>query len=156
MVQLHLELQISEKITLLSDKQPKLKETQKQSDEDEFWSDFSDNDFQVDNQLESDQIEIFYNLQTWISSNLDIDFAKLFQRFEKDQHSNLISCTAFMEVLLASGYEFCVDSLEAQTDLMCLIRAISCTQVQNLLSMPVKQHKQSAFQKTEVGFINYR
>jgi hypothetical protein len=60
-----------------------------------------------------------------------------------------------LEVLLASGYEFCIDSLEAQTDLMCLIRAISCTQVQNLLNLPLK-HKESAFKKTEVGFINFR
>ena len=92
-------------------------------------------------------------MQTWLTSNNDIDFAKIFQPFAKD---NLVSCRSFYEVLLATGYEFCSDSLSRSTDLMCLIRAISCTQSQSLLSLPNGRHERyaKAFSRVQQGCIN--
>lgn len=58
---------------------------------DDFWSDFSDEDFTADKALEHQELEIFYNLQTWLNSNADIDFLKIFSQFSED-NTNLITC----------------------------------------------------------------
>ena len=54
---------------------------QDQEDLDEFWSDFSDNDFQIDTNQEKDELDILYNLQNWLNSNNDIDFMRIFRPF---------------------------------------------------------------------------
>ena len=105
---------------------------------------------------ERDQLDIFYNLQTWLNSNSDIDFDKIFRQFAED-NSNLVTCYHFKEVLEGSGYDFCIDNMTRRTDFMCLIRAISCTQLQTILSLPNRnQRYQSAFCRTENGMINYK
>ena len=104
---------------------------------DEFWSDFSDDDFEIDNAIQKDEIDILYNLQLWLNSNNDVDFMKIFKQFVvSDKGTFVISCTAFLEAVEAAGYDYCNISLKHRTDLMCLVRAISCTQTQTLLAVP--------------------
>ena len=129
-----------------------------QADQDDFWSDFSDDDCEIDKHQEDIQLDIFYNLQTWLNSNSDINFLKLFTQFSTNEYSNLISCQHLLEVLQQSGYEYCQDSMTHSADLMCLIRAISCTQTQTMLNMPctTNQNTKSAFTRTEKGLVNYK
>ena len=73
---------------------------QNQEDLDEFWSDFSDNDFQIDTNQEKDELDILYNLQNWLNSNNDIDFMRIFRPFAEINQKEakgtfLISCPNF-------------------------------------------------------------
>ena len=79
---------------------------------DEFWSDFSDDDFEIDNAIQKDEIDILYNLQLWLNSNNDVDFMKIFKQFVvSDKSTFVISCTAFLEAIEAAGYDYCNISL---------------------------------------------
>ena len=42
---------------------------------DDFYSDFSDDDYRVDEAQEREQIDLLYNLLSWINSNTDINFS---------------------------------------------------------------------------------
>lgn len=74
-----------------------------------------------------------------------------------ETNSYSISCMNFLEAIEAAGYDYCAASLKHRTDLMCLARAISCTQTQTLLSMPEHSSaKGQSSMKTEKGLINFK
>ena len=144
-------------------------------EEDDFWSDFSDGDYRVDIEQRKEENDVLYNLQMWLNSNAgEVDFLALFGQMaqkeadagdsEAGQHTYLIGCQQFLTVLSASGYDYCDGSLKQRTDLMSLIRAISCSQKQSILSMPKLNYwvngsiksRQALFNKTEPGYINYK
>lgn len=83
MVTMHMEYMVSEVINQNSEKnkEEKTERSNDQDDLDEFWSDFSDNDYNCDQMQEKDEIDILYNLQSWIKSNKDIDFYRIFRPF---------------------------------------------------------------------------
>ena len=82
---------------------------------------------------------------------------KFFKPFaEMDQgttHHNLITCQNFMVALQSAGYDYCDISLKSQTDFMCLIRTISFTQKQTILSVPRSQKHAN---QVPAGFINFK
>ena len=80
-----------------------------------------------------------YNLQIWINSNsLEIDFMSLFSLISPNKiHKKekfVTSCQIFLEIIESAGYELDINNITNKTNFMCLIRAISCTQLQSILS----------------------
>mmetsp|Transcript_20879 Transcript_20879/g.32234 ORF Transcript_20879/g.32234 Transcript_20879/m.32234 type:complete len:183 (-) Transcript_20879:473-1021(-) len=168
MIRLHLDFQVQEFKNTLAQKQQDIeskedaKPKKEDADEDEFWSDFSDDDFEIDHSQEKDELDILYNLQNWINSNTDIDFLKAFKPFSvvdksTKSYTYLITCSRFEEALSAAGYDYCQISAKHKTDLMCLTRVVSCTQQYSLLADPTsRQQEKTFFKKPEIGMINYK
>ena len=99
-------------------------------DSDEFYSDFSDTDYDQDQYEMREALDLCYNLLAWLNSNaLEIDFERMFGMMANGaaEQSSLVTCQGFIEVLVSAGYEYCETSLKHRTDFMCLVRAISCT-----------------------------
>lgn len=58
-------------------------------EDDEYWSDFSDEDHTVEESDEKDALHTFYELQSWLlaylNENQDLDLVKMFRNFETKQ-----------------------------------------------------------------------
>ncbi|CDW87548.1 UNKNOWN [Stylonychia lemnae] len=73
---------------------------------DEYWSDFSDDDFYIEEQEEKEVLKEFYSLQQWILQFIkqsDVDLLKLLQSQERD-YENLISLRDLLHSLIKIGY----------------------------------------------------
>ena len=66
-VRAHLDYFVAETATefKIKDEEPVSKASE-DNDEDDFWSDFSDNDFDVDESQQKQQLDILFNLLEWL------------------------------------------------------------------------------------------
>ena len=90
-----------------------------EDDDDEYQSDFSDEDFHVEEQEEKQSLSTFFNLQSWLTGylkeNPDLDLVKVLSNFETNK-PGLIALGDLQHCLVQLGF-----NLNTYQDLATLI-----------------------------------